>query len=80
MGAQSLDQEFLRYWSRLSVVEKQSLFQVAKHYVDLKDDTTPITLEQYNTEIDEAMKAMEDGEIYTHDQVKQMSKDWLNGK
>ena len=80
MGAQSLDQEFLRYWNRLSVVEKQSLFQVAKHYVDLKDDTTPISIEQYNTEIEEAMKAMEAGEVYTHEQVKQMSKDWLNGK
>jgi hypothetical protein len=34
--------------------------------------------EQYNTEIDEAMKAMEDGDIYTHEQVKNMSKDWLN--
>ena len=80
MGAQSFDQEFMRYWNRLSVVEKQSLFQVAKHYVELKDDTTPISLEQYNHEIDEAMKAMEAGEVYTHEQVKDMSKDWLNGK
>lgn len=70
----------MQYWNRLSVVEKQSLFQVAKHYVELKNDTAPISLEQYNTEIDETMKAMEDGEIYTHEQVKNMSKDWLNGK
>lgn len=80
MGAQSLDQEFLRYWSRLSTVEKQSLFQVAKQYVDLKDDTTPISLEQYNAEIEESMKCMEDGEFYTHDQVKEMSKSWLRDK
>jgi hypothetical protein len=80
MGAQSLDQEFLRYWMRLSVVEKQSLFQVAKHYVDLKDDTAPISIEQYNAEIDEAMKRMDAGEFYTHEQVKEMAKGWLNGK
>jgi hypothetical protein len=80
MGAQSLDKDFLQYWMRLSVVEKQSLFQVAKHYVELKDDTAPISVEQYNTEIDEAMKRMDAGEFYTHDQVKEMSKGWLNGK
>jgi len=80
MGAQTLDKDFLKYWMRLSVVEKQSLFQVAKHYVELKDDTTPISVEQYNAEIDEAMKRMDAGELYTHEQVKEMSKGWLNGK
>ena len=80
MGAQSLDQDFLRYWNRLSVVEKQSLFQVAKHYVDLKDDTAPISIERYNAELEEAMKSMDAGEFYTHEQGKEMSKAWLNGK
>jgi hypothetical protein len=74
MGAQSLDKEFLQYWIRLSAVEKQSLFQVAKHYVELKDDTTPISIDQYNAEIEEAMKRMDAGEFYTHDQVTEMSK------
>ena len=37
------------------MLQKQSLFQVAKHYVELKDDTAPITIDQYNAEIDEAM-------------------------
>ena len=79
MGAQSLDQDFMQYWMRLSVVEKESLYQVAKHYVELKDDYTP-SIDQYNAEIEEAMKSMDAGEFYTHEQVKQMSKDWLNGK
>jgi len=80
MGAQSLDQDFMRYWMRLSVVEKESPYQVAKHYVELKDDTSPISIEQYNAEIEEAMKSMDAGEFYTHEQVKEMSKGWLNGK
>ena len=80
MGAQSLDQDFMRYWMRLSAVEKESLFQVAKHYVELKDDSRPIGIDQYNAEIAEAMKTMDAGEFYTHDQVKEMSKGWLNGK
>jgi len=80
MGSISLDQAFLQYWMRLSAVEKQSLFQVAKHYVELKDDVAPISVEQYNAEIDAAMKRMDAGESYTHEQVLEMSKGWLNGK
>lgn len=80
MGAQSLDTDFMKYWIRLSMVEKQSLLQVAKQYVDLKDDTTPISIEQYNTEIDEAMKRMDAGEHYSHEEVVQMAKGWLSGK
>jgi hypothetical protein len=80
MGAQSLDKDFLQYWMRLSVVEKESLLQVAKHYVELKDDTAPISIEQYNAEIDAAMKRIDAGEFYTHEEVVEMSKDWLNGK
>ncbi|HEY4064302.1 MAG TPA: hypothetical protein VGM30_20495 [Puia sp.] len=80
MGAQSLDNEFLRYWMRLSLDEKESLFHVAKHYVQLKDDTTSISLEEYNLELEAAMKRMDAGEFYTHEQVVEMSKSWLNGK
>lgn len=80
MIAQTLDRDFLRYWMRLSMGEKESLFQVAKHFVELKDDTAPISIQQYNAEIDEAMKRMDAGEFYTHEQVAEMSKSWLNGK
>jgi len=80
MGAQSLDKDFLQYWMRLSIVEKQSLLQVAKNYVELKDDSAPISIEQYNAEIDAAMKRMDAGEFFTHEEVVEMSKGWLHGK
>jgi len=80
MGAQSLDKDFLQYWMRLSIVEKQSLLQVAKNYVELKDDTAPTSIEQYNAEIDAAMKRMDAGEFFTHEEVIEMSKGWLHGK
>lgn len=38
MGAPSLDSEFLQYWEKLSIVEKQSLLSVAKNYVYLKEE------------------------------------------
>jgi hypothetical protein len=39
-----------------------------------------IDIEQYNKELDEAMARMDAGEFYTHEQVIEMSKSWLNGK
>ncbi len=36
MAAPSLDNEFMQYWSKLTVVEKESLMNVAKNYVQLK--------------------------------------------
>ena len=64
----------------MSVVEKESLLQVARHYVELKDDTSPATIGQYNAEIDEAMKRIDAGEFYTQDEVVKMAKGCLNGK
>ena len=37
MAAPILDTEFMEYWSKLSVAEKESLLHVAKNYVQLKD-------------------------------------------
>ena len=39
-----------------------------------------VSLEQYNTEIEEGMKRIDAGEFYTNDQVKEMSKGWLKDK
>lgn len=40
--------------------------------------TSPISIEQYNTEIDEAMKRMDAGEFYTHEEVAQIAANLLN--
>jgi hypothetical protein len=39
-----------------------------------------ISIDQYNKEIDEAMARIDAGEFYSHEQVIEMSKTWLNGK
>ncbi len=80
MSAQSLEQEFDRYWSKLSMVEKQSLLIVAKTYIYSREGQEPISIEQYNQEIDEAMERIDAGDFYTHEEVVEMSKTWLNGK
>ena len=80
MSAQSLELEFDKYWSKLTIVEKESLLAVAKNYVQLKDNTDRISIEQYNKEIDEAMALMDAGEFHTHEEVVEMSKTWTSGK
>ena len=78
MSAQSLKQEFDQYWSKLSIVEKETLLAMAKNYVQLKDenDTDRVSIEEYNKEIDKAVARVEAGEFYTHEEVVKMSKDW----
>ena len=80
MGAPSLDSEFMQYWLKLTMPEKQSLLIVAKNYVQLKEEIMPVSIEQYNREIDAAMKRIDGGEFYTHEQVVEISKTWVNGK
>lgn len=80
MGAHSLDSEFMKYWLRLTSIEKESLLSVAKHYVALKDEVGRTSLEQYNRELEEAMERIDAGEFYTHEQVVEMSKTWLSGR
>ena len=80
MCTPQLDIEFLQYWSRLNRLEKESLLRVARQLVELKDDTAPISVEQYNIEMDEAMKRMDAGGFYTHEQAVAISAEWLNGK
>ncbi len=80
MGAPSLDSEFMQYWMRLTSVEKESLLSVAKHYVALKDEVGRVGIEQYNRELEEAMAQIDGGQSFTHDQVIEMSKNWLSGR
>ena len=48
-------------------------------YALLEDDIEQdrhISIEQYNKEIDEAMEEIKRGEVYTHEEVVKMSKNW----
>lgn len=44
------------------------------------DPENGINITEYNKEIDEAMARIDAGEFYTHEQVVEMSKQWLSGK
>jgi hypothetical protein len=81
MAAPSLDNEFMKYWEKLSVVQKESLISVAKNYAELTgvEDMGDARKKLILAERDAYLKG---GEIrYGWDQVKEMAynKDKRNG-
>jgi hypothetical protein len=76
MGAPSLDNEFMQYWSKLSVVEKESLLNVAKNYVLLKEEEGDLTEIRRNIIQEEREKYLKgEGKSYSWEEVKQMAVD-----
>lgn len=74
MTAPSLDSEFMQLWSRLTVVQKQSLLSVIKSFVEPTGE--PISLEQYNKEIQEAEEEYQKGDYLSHEELKKQMKQW----
>lgn len=72
MAAPSLDNEFMQYWSKLSVVQKESLLSVIKSFKSKEG----FGFEQYNKEIENAVARVESGEFFTQEEVEKMSKEW----
>jgi hypothetical protein len=76
MGAPSLDNEFMQYWSKLTLVEKESLLNVAKNYVLLKDEETDLMGMRRQLIQEEREKYLKgEGKSYSWDEVKQMAID-----
>jgi len=69
MAAQTLSAEMLEYFDRLSDAEQRSVLQLVKTFVDEKDDIEPISIEEYNKELDEAMERVNTGHYITHEEV-----------
>jgi hypothetical protein len=73
MAVPSLDNEFMQYWSKLTVVQKQSLLSVIKSFAQPEEH---ISLEQYNKEIDEAEAEFEKGDYISHEEMIRQIKKW----
>jgi len=75
--ASVLDKELIRYFVRLTDAQKKSLLEVMKSFLN-NDDTTSkrITLEEYNHELDEAMKRISRGEFTTLEELEKEMQAW----
>jgi hypothetical protein len=77
MKEQALNQEFFRYYNRLSKGQKESMLSLVKSFLE-KDDkkTKRISVKQYNKELEEAEKRINDGEYITQESLKEEAKKW----
>lgn len=81
MPISGIDKELLRYFSQLDEAQKKSLLEMLKTFLGSETQEKEQTnIEEYNRELEEAMKRIDAGEFYTHEEVVEMSKAWLNEK
>lgn len=74
--AKALDQELYKYILQLDEAEKKSVLQMLKTFIKRRNNNPVISIEQYNDEINEAIARVEAGEFRSHDEVKEMAKNW----
>lgn len=77
MKEQALNQEFYRYYNRLSKGQKESILSLVKSFLE-KDDkkTKRVSVKQYNKELEEAEKRISEGKYTTHESLKAEAKKW----
>jgi len=76
MAVSLLDNEFMKYWSKLSVVEKESLLIVAKNYVQSKLEESDIDDLRKNIIQQERENYLQGkGQSYSWEQVKALAQD-----
>lgn len=72
-----LDKELLQYFMMLDEPQKKSLLEMIKSF--LKDDKRsfrPTHIEQYNRELDEAMKRINMGDFTTLEELEKEMQSW----
>ena len=77
MAAKSLDVEIQKYLPLLGKEEKKSLLGVIKSFLNLKkEESSRISIEQYNKEIDEALAEFKAGKYTTQEELEKEMKQW----
>ena len=70
MATPSLSREMLRYFTQLNAAEQKSVLQMIKTFLSSrKDEFKPVSLEEYNRELEEADAEIEAGNYVPHEEV-----------
>ena len=78
MKEQALNQEFFHYYDRLTKVQKESMLNLVKSFLEKDEEKTKrVSIEQYNKELEKAEKRISKGEYITHESLKAEAKKWL---
>jgi len=79
MSASAIDKELLYYFTQLNEEQKRSLLQMTKNflYPDNKQ-SSGVTIEEYNNELQDAEAEYEKGEYISHDEMLKQIGKWEN--
>lgn len=80
MKTATIDEEMNNYFMQLNEAEKKSVVQMIKTFLQSRQESEHMSIEQYNKEIEDAEAEIERGESYSHEEVVEISKQWINGK
>lgn len=70
------DKELLGYFSRLNEPQKKSLLELMKTFLTPEEMVTPLSIKQYNEEINAAIKRVENGEYTTLEELEKEMGSW----
>jgi len=72
-----LDKELIEYFIKLDEPQKKSLLELIKSFLNTSGNAAkPVTIEQYNKELDDAMQRMSNGEFTTLEELEKEIKSW----
>ena len=75
--AGTLDKELLHYFMRLDEPQKKSLLEMMKSFLQSgNEQIQPVSLEQYNSDLDDAMVRISKGDFTTLDALEKEMQSW----
>ena len=75
--ASILDKELLQYFMRLDEPQKRSLLEMMKLFLKTGSESlAPVSIEQYNRELDEAMQRIEKGDFTSLEELEKEMRSW----
>jgi hypothetical protein len=75
--ARILEKEWLSYFVQLNETEKKSVLQMLKvFFKNRQENGVHISLDQYNKELNEAERQIEDGSFITQEELEKEMKQW----
>ena len=73
MSTLTIRQKLHQFIDKIEEKKVEAIYIIFENEIELGGN---ISVEQYNKEIDEAMNDIKNGEVYSHEEVVEMSKKW----
>lgn len=76
METNSINIELNKYFLLLTEEQKELIVRLIKSFVNQKDTSSRISIEQYNKEIEETMEEVKNGNYVTQEELEKESDSW----